>query len=162
MGTLLFDLRDAARGLRRDAGFAATVILTLAVTIGATTAAFSIVNGILLKPLAFPDPSQLVTLREIWKEFADRAPTVPVNERHFEYWREHNQSFQAIAQYIALPANLTSGGPAVEVSVATASGTLFDVLGRFLYSRAMQINVVTMAVILIVACLMNLRRKALA
>jgi predicted permease len=128
MGTLFFDLRDAARGLRRDAGFAATVILTLAVTIGATTAAFSIVNGILLKPLAFPEPSQLVTLREIWKEFSDRAPTFPVNQRHFEYWREHNQSFQAIAQYIVLPANLTSGGPAVQVSVATASGTLFDVL----------------------------------
>ena len=53
MGTLLLDVRDGLRNLRRDRGFAATVILTLAITIGATTAAFSIVNGILLKPLPF-------------------------------------------------------------------------------------------------------------
>lgn len=129
MRHLLFDLRDAARSLRRDRGFAATVILTLAVTIGATTAAFSIVNGILLKPLAFPEPAQLVTLREVWKEFADRAPAFEVNERHFEYWRARNQSFAAMAQYLTLPANLTSGGAATQVTAVRASGSLFDVLG---------------------------------
>ena len=129
MGTLLFDLRDVVRALRRDRGFAATVVLTLAVTIGATTAAFSIVNGILLKPLAFPEPEQLVTLREVWQEVTKVSSPFPVNERHFEYWREHNQSFQAVAQYIALPANLTTGGAATQISVASASGTLFDVLG---------------------------------
>ena len=141
MGALLFDIRDGLRSLRRDRGFAVTVVLTLGVTIGASTAAFSIVNGILLKPLPFAEPDRLVTLREIWKEFADRMPAAPVNERHFEYWRQHNQSFGAVAQYITLPANLTSGGPAAQVSVTRTSGTLFDVLktqpamGRALTAR---------------------------
>jgi putative ABC transport system permease protein len=141
MGTLLFDIRDGLRNLRRDRGFAATVILTLGITIGASTAAFSIVNGILLTPLPFPEPGRLVEIREIWKEFADRMPAAPVNERHFEYWRQHNQSFSAVAQYITLPANLTSGGPAAQISMTRTSGTLFDVLrtqpviGRALKSR---------------------------
>ena len=128
MGNLLFDIRAALRNLRRDRAFSATVILTLAVTIGATTAAFSIVNGVLLRPLPFPQPDRLVTLREIWKEVADRMPLAPVNERHFEYWRAHNQSFSALAQYITLPANLTSGGAAAQISVTRTSATLFDVL----------------------------------
>lgn len=129
MGTFWFELRDAARGLRHDRAFAAAVILTLAVTIGATTAAFSIVNGVLLKPLAFPEPSQLVTVKEIWREIRDSARGFEVNERHFEYWRAHNQSFSAMAQYITLPANLTSGGPASQIALLRSSGTLFDVLG---------------------------------
>jgi putative ABC transport system permease protein len=128
MGTLLFDIRDGLRNLRRDRGFAATVILTLGLTIGASTAAYSIVDGILLKPLPFPVPERLVTMREIWMEFADRMPAAPVNERHFEYWRQNSHSFRAIAQYITLPANLTSGGAAAQILVTRASGTLFDVL----------------------------------
>lgn len=52
MTHLAFDLRDALRAVRRDPGYAITVILTLALTTGATTAVFSIVNGVLLKPLA--------------------------------------------------------------------------------------------------------------
>ena len=141
MGTLLVDIRDGLRNLRRDRGFAAVVILTLGITIGASAAAFSIVNGVLLKQLPFPEPDRLVTIREIWKEFVDRMPAAPVNERHFEYWRQHNQSFTAVAQYITLPANLTSGGPAAQISVTRSSGTLFDVLraqpaiGRALTSR---------------------------
>jgi len=129
MSDLLFDVRDAARSLRRDRGFAVTVILTLGITIGATTAAFSIVNGILLRPLPFPGADQLVSLREVWQEFVDRAPSLEVNERHFEYWREHNQSFSAMAQFIVLPANLTGAGDAAQVSVLRSSGSLFDVLG---------------------------------
>jgi predicted permease len=128
MGTLLFDIRDGLRNLRRDRGFAATVILTLGLTIGASTAAFSIVDGILLRPLPFPAPERLVTIREIWKEFVDRMPAAPVNERHFEYWRQNNHSFSAVAQYLTLPANLTSGGAATQIAVTRASGTLFDVL----------------------------------
>ena len=52
MRTLIFDIRDAMRGFRRDRAYAATVVLTLALTIGATTAVFSIVNGVLLQPLS--------------------------------------------------------------------------------------------------------------
>ena len=127
---MLVDLRDSVRGLRRDAGFSATVILTLAVTIGATTAAFSIVNGILLKPLPFPEPERLVAIREIWREVSLGAATIGVNQRHFEHWRQHSQLFHSMAEFITLPANLTSGGPAAQITAVKAGGSLFDVLGE--------------------------------
>ena len=53
-------MRSVLRGLRRDVGYSATVVLTLALTLGATTAMFSIVNGVLLKPLAYRESHQLV------------------------------------------------------------------------------------------------------
>jgi putative ABC transport system permease protein len=129
MASLLFDIRDACRALRRDRGYTATVVLTLALTIGAATAMFSIVNGVLLKPLAYREAHQLVTVREVWREFSDRMPMAPVNERHFEYWREHARSFETLAQYLELPANLTGAGEATQIVVAQTSGSLFDVLG---------------------------------
>lgn len=63
MRSFAFDLYDALRGLRRDRIFAALVVVTLALTIGATTAVFSIVNGVLLRPLAYDDPERLVTFQ---------------------------------------------------------------------------------------------------
>src|SRR5262245_48691103 len=128
MRTLSFDIRDGFRSLRRDRSYAATIILTLAVTIGAMTAVFSIVDGVLLKPLAYREAHRLVAIREIWREFADRVPTMAVNERHFEYWRQHAQSFDALAQYLPFPANLTGVGDAAQITVARASGSLFAVL----------------------------------
>ena len=128
MGSLRFDLLDAARALRRDRVYAATVLLTLAVTIGGTTAVFSIVNGVLLEPLAYREPHRLVALREIWRQFDNRTSVLEVNERHFTYWREHARSFEAMAAYRILPANLTGAGEAMRITVARSSGSLFDVL----------------------------------
>lgn len=128
MRQYIFDLRDTVRSLRRDRGFSLTVILTLAITIGATTAAFSIVNGILLKPLAYPEPERLVTLQEIWHEVSKDGSPFPVNARHFEHWRQNTRAFESMAQYITLPANLTTGGPAAQIAVTEASGSLFEVL----------------------------------
>ncbi len=130
MRNLMLDLRDSVRSLRRDRAFSAVVIATLAITIGATTAVFSIVNGILLKPLAYPQPEQLVTIREIWREVSLRAATLEVNQRHFEHWRQNTRLFHSMAQFITLPANLSSGGPATQISAVQASDTLFDVLGE--------------------------------
>src|SRR5262245_62199367 len=128
MMSLAFDLRDAVRGFRRDVAYALTVVFTLALTIGATTAVFSIVNGVLLKPLAYRESQQLVELREIWRELA-RIPSLDVNEQHFEYWRQRSSSFESMAQYIALPANLTGVGEAAQITVVRTSSSLFDVLG---------------------------------
>jgi predicted permease len=129
MRTLFFDLHDAVRSLRRDYAFTATVVVTLALTLGATTTVFSIVDGILLRPLGYAEPERLVTLHESWREFARRVPTLPVNERHFDYWRANAKSFEALAQYLPLPANLTSGaGDAMQVSVGRTTSELFDVL----------------------------------
>jgi hypothetical protein len=63
MRALFVDLHDAIRGLRRDRAYSAIVIVLLALTIGATTAIFSIVDGVLLKPLTFPQSERLVTVR---------------------------------------------------------------------------------------------------
>src|SRR5215831_7424274 len=128
MGTLLFDLRDALHGLRRDRAYALTVVFTLALTVGAATAVFSIVDGVLLKPLAYRESHRLVSLKEIWRQLAQRIPSLEVNEQHFEYWRTHAQAFESMAQYIVLPANLTGVGDAARISVGRTSGSLFDVL----------------------------------
>jgi len=128
MGSLKFDLIDAIRTFRRDRVYVATVLLTLAVTIGATTAVFSIVNGVLLEPLAYRESHRLVALREIWRQFEDRISVLEVNERHFQYWREQARSFESMAQFIARPANLTGSGDAARIIVARTSGSLFDVL----------------------------------
>src|SRR4051812_34837549 len=127
MGSMLFDLRDAVRGLVRDRGYAVTVILTLALTIGATTAVFSIVDGVLLKPLAYRDARQLVAVREIWRQFP-RTSQLQVNEQHFEYWRTHTVSFRSLAQYVMVPSNLTGAGDAAQIAAVRSSGSLFDVL----------------------------------
>jgi putative ABC transport system permease protein len=128
MASLFFDLRDAMRGLRRDIGYSFTVVLTLALTIGSATAVFSIVDGVLLKPLAYRESHRLVSLKETWRQFAQRASSLEVNEQHFEFWRTHARGFESLAQYIVLPANLTGAGEAAQILVARASGSLFDVL----------------------------------
>jgi predicted permease len=125
---MFFDLREIVRSLSRERSYAATVVLTLALTIGATTAMFSIVDGVLLKPLSYPAADRLVTINEVWQQFADRVPTLAVNERHFEYWREHARSFEAVAQYLPRSANLTGTGQAEQITVARTTVSLFDVL----------------------------------
>lgn len=124
MGQLLFDLRDAIRGLRRDRLYAATVVGTLALTLGASTAVFSIVNGVLLKPLAYREARQLVSLREVQPKYA----SLPANARHFEEWRNHATSFASMAELDFRTTNLTGAGEPVQLPLVRASGTLFDVL----------------------------------
>jgi len=131
MTQLSFDLRDILRGLRRDRAYTATVVVTLALTIGATTAVFSIVDGVLLRPLAYHDSERLMSVKEIWRQLAQRMgprPGMEVNAQHFEYWRTHARSFESMAQYIVLPANLTGVGDAIQIQVGRASGSLFELL----------------------------------
>jgi len=128
MGSLSFDLRDAFKSLRRDASYAITVILTLAFTTGATTAVFSIVNGVLLKPLTYRESHRLVAVREIVRRADRPVSPMEVNEQHFEYWRAHATSFESLAQYIVRPVNLTRSGDAARIDVVRASGSIFDAL----------------------------------
>jgi len=123
-----FDLKDAIRGLRRDLDYSATAVLTLALTIGVTTATFSIVNGVLLRPLAYPESHRLVALREVMMELVSRYPVLPVNGRHFEEWRAQSQTFESLAEYLPMSANLTGAGEPVQIDLVRTSGGLFDVL----------------------------------
>jgi predicted permease len=125
---VIFDLRDVLRGLMRDRAYSTIVVLTLALTIGATTAVFAIVNGILLKPLAYDEPDQLVIVNEVVRELASQYPMLPVNPRHFERWRERATTFESMAEYNTAPANLTGLGEAAQIETVRTSGTLFEVL----------------------------------
>lgn len=78
-----FDLRYAFRQLRKSPGFTLTVVLTLTLGIGAVTAVFSVVQGVLLRPYPFHDPSRVVVLRETVRELEKISPLLPVNYLHY-------------------------------------------------------------------------------
>src|SRR5580698_171724 len=104
------DLRYALRTLGRNPGFSAVVILILAVGIGANTAMFSIVDGVLLRPLPFRAPEQLVAVAEVLPKFSNIAPMIPVNAVHFEEWRKQWSSVEELALYGAMTFNIDSEG----------------------------------------------------
>jgi putative ABC transport system permease protein len=128
MSSIFFDLRDVLRGLRRDRLYAGAVIGTLALTLGASTAVFSIVDGVLLKPLAYRESQRLVSMREVVLDVSARYPSLPANAHHFEAWRGQATSFASMAALDFRMSNLTGAGEPVQLSILRASGTLFDVL----------------------------------
>ncbi len=125
----LSDLRYALRALRRNPAFAAIVILILAVGIGANTAMFSIVDGVLLRPLSFQDPGRLVAVQEAVPRLASIAPTIPVNAMHFEEWRKRWHSAEELAMLASYSSNLTSGGDPERIIIGRVSSNLFSILG---------------------------------
>ena len=122
------DLKYAFRGLRRDLLYVAAVIGTLALTLGASTAVFSIVNGVLLQPLRYNDPGQLVSIREVVLQWSNRYPTLAANLRHFEEWRNRASTFSSIAALDWRTTNAMGAGEPFQASILRASGTVFDVL----------------------------------
>ncbi len=123
------DLRFAARVLLREPGFTIIAILMLALGIGANTAIFSVVDGVLLKPLAYQDPGRLVSIREIMPHIAHVYPTLPVNARHFVEWRKQCTSFEGMSAIMQATLNLTGSGEPERLEAASVSPNLFRVLG---------------------------------
>ena len=123
------DLRFALRQLRKSPGFAVTTVLTLALGIGATSAIFSLVNAVVLRPLAFPESDRLV-----WLSRADHEPGVPADAMEalsypdFFDWRKQNHAFTGIASYRNNSVTLTGIGPAQHLNAATVSSEFFRVL----------------------------------
>ena len=128
MRALLHDLRLAFRQLRRAPGFAVTAVLTLALGIGATTAIFTLVYDVLLKPLPFNHAEQLVTMEEEVAEFRDIYPTLPVNANHFVMWQQNNRSFQSMAVMNQNSMPLGMGGHPIQVRVIGATAGIFSVV----------------------------------
>jgi len=121
------DFRYALRALGRNPGYAAIVILILAVGIGANTAMFSIVDGVLLRALPFHQPEQLYAVQEsVPKLIAD---DLPVNGLHFREWRKRWTAAEQMALINSLTFNLTSGGEPERVNAARISASLFPMLG---------------------------------
>jgi predicted permease len=123
------DLRYALRTLARNPAYAAIVILILAVGIGANTAMFSVVDGILLRALPFHQPEQLYAVQEFVPKFATFAPELPINALHFQEWRKHWTSAEQIALLNPLTFNLTSDGEPERIHAARISANLFPLLG---------------------------------
>ena len=89
----LTDVRHGLRVLRKNPGFTAAAVTVLALGIGANTALFSVVNGVLLRPLPFPHPEQLIALRESKPNFATGSISYP----NFLDWQKDNRSFASMA-----------------------------------------------------------------
>src|SRR5687768_11091687 len=121
------DLRHAVRSLLRAPGFAVVTILTLALGIGANTAIFSIVNGVILRPLGYPKPEQLMYLTTQFPAFGFDQFWVSPPE-YFEF-RELNQSFAAVGAYTTGEVNLTAGDRPLRVRSASVDDSLFTALG---------------------------------
>src|SRR3979411_353085 len=116
----ILDLRDVRRALWRDRGYSAAVLLTLGLTIGASTAVFSIVNGVLLAPRPYPHADRLVVIEEGTER--GQYPWVPVNAGHFLRWREGLQSFDRLVEAAPRTATLTGAGESVVLTVADVAG----------------------------------------
>jgi predicted permease len=121
------DVRHAIRGLLRSPGFTVVTILTLALGIGANTAIFSIVNGVILKPLSYPKPEQLMYLTTQFPAFGFTQFWVSPPE-YFEF-REINQSFAAVGAFTTGEVNLTAGDRPLRVRSAAVDDGLLDALG---------------------------------
>jgi predicted permease len=121
------DLRLAARSLLRAPGFAIVTILTLALGIGANTAIFSIVNGVILRPLGYPKPEQLMYLTTQFPAFGFDQFWVSPPE-YFEF-RELSQSFAAVGAYTTGEVNLTAGDRPLRVRSASVDDRLLTALG---------------------------------
>jgi predicted permease len=128
MQTLLDDLRYAVRQLRKSPGFTITAVLTLALGIGATTAIFTLVYDVLLKPLPYNRAEQLVVMEEQVAEFRDIYPTLPMNANHFTSWQQHSQSFHAMALMEEVSLPLGVGGHPQQIGVLSATPSIFSVL----------------------------------
>jgi predicted permease len=121
------DVRYAARMLRKNPGFTAIVVITLALGIGVNTAIFSLVDGILLRPLPYEQPDRLVRLVQSQRQMGLDAWNL--SQASFTALRDNTHSLEAVAAYSTSGANLTGDGDPERVSIGTVSADFFNVLG---------------------------------
>jgi putative ABC transport system permease protein len=127
METLIKDIRYGVRGLLKRPGFTAIALITLALGIGANTAIFSVVNAVLLRPLPFRDPDQLVI---VWEDatFAGFPRNTPAPANYVD-WKTQNQSFVDMAASHETSFNLTGDGEPERVSAYSVSSNFFPLFG---------------------------------
>ena len=120
-----------SRTLRKDRNFALTAVLILALGIGAQAAVFSLVNGILLRPLAYRDSGRLYTIQEVVPQLSNVYPVLPVNGAHYVEWTRHCSSCESIAMINTDDAglNLAGTGEPERIYDEKVTANYFSVLG---------------------------------
>ena len=119
------DIQFAVRMLVKKPSFTIIAVSALALGIGANSAIFSVVNGVLLRPLGFKDQSRLVKLWENWSGFDKGSVSYP----NFKDWRDQNRTFESMAAYRWANLNLTGEGQAERIAGQQVSAEFFSVLG---------------------------------
>ena len=127
MDTLSQDLRYAFRSLFRHPSFALTAILTLALGIGATTAMFTVVHAVLLRPLPFVEADRIVAITNFWTKTGNRGSTVSAPD--FHDWKARSRSFEALAYYAGGETSVVVNGTAAYANAYVVTSEFFDVLG---------------------------------
>ncbi|MGH9515643.1 MAG: ABC transporter permease [Terriglobales bacterium] len=123
MNGLLQDLRYALRQLRSSPGFTAVAVLTLALGIGAATAIYSVVYGVLLRPLPYNKPDRITAIFEVNTEGRRSRLADP----NFDDFRDQNRSFEAMAKYSAYPSSISGGSQPTRSVVGHVSSDFFTV-----------------------------------
>ena len=127
MDTFVQDLRFAVRSLVRRPGFSVTAVVTLALGIGATTAIFSVVNAVLMRPLPFPEPDRIVAIANFWTRTGARGATVSAPD--FHDWKAQSRSFEAMGYVVGGQTSVVSTGGADYAGVFRITPGFFDALG---------------------------------
>jgi predicted permease len=125
MHNLLQDLRYALRTLLKNPGFALIAIVTLALGIGANTAIFSVVNGVLLKPLPYREPDQLIRVFER----SERQPRFPMAQGNFQDYREQNTTLSGLALYTRHDMEFSQGDKPERLAALGVTAGFFELLG---------------------------------
>jgi putative ABC transport system permease protein len=118
------DLKFAFRSLRKNPGFTLLAVLVMALGIGANTAVFSVVNAVLLKPLAYSNPDRIVTLSSLWRKSGSHGP---VSAPDFHDWHNQSTALAAMAYYANDETSVTAGSSAEYGNVATVTPEFFTV-----------------------------------
>jgi predicted permease len=125
METLLKDIRYGVRSLMKHPAFTAIVVVTLAVGIGASSAIFSVVNTVLLRPLPYQQSERIVAIQELTAD----GKQVQVTPANFLDWRAQNTVFEQLAAILTRPANLALADQAERIDLAMTSANFFSVFG---------------------------------
>ena len=126
MNPLLQDIRYGIRVLTKHRGFTAAALLTLALGIGANTAIFSLIDGVLLKPLPFEDPDRLVA---VWEANVERGGLMAVAPPNYQDWRDQNTVFEDVVGFYTVDFTLVGEGVPERLEGARVSSGTFELLG---------------------------------
>jgi putative ABC transport system permease protein len=126
MGDLIHDLRYGVRMLTKNPGFTAVAVITLALGIGANTAIFSVVYGVLLRPLPYPHPNSIVMLSRTYRGQVDYPA---FGSAEFAFWQEHRKPFEYLSASTDVGFDLAGGSRAERVEGLRVSSEYFHVLG---------------------------------